>query len=40
MSDMVSTMGDGIVGLISRILSGVSIETSVRGGVAVGRFQL
>jgi len=32
-------MGDGIVDLISRILLGVSIETSV-AGVAAGRFQL
>jgi len=40
MSNMVSTVGDGIVGLISRVLSGVSIETSVRVGVAAGRFQL
>jgi len=37
---MISTMGDGIIGLISRILFAVSIETSVRVGVAVGTFQL
>jgi hypothetical protein len=39
MSTIVWIVGDGIVDLISRILLGISIETSVVG-VAAGRFQL